>query len=63
MEKKAYTQPVIVRVKLNPEQAVLSTCSTRSRSLSQTNTSGTTCLSSGTWRGSLRGAGDSQSGS
>jgi len=27
-EKKAYSRPVIVRVKLNPEQAVLSACST-----------------------------------
>src|SRR3989442_1933167 len=34
-EKKAYSRPAIVRVKLNPEQAVLGTCAASGSSLSQ----------------------------
>ena len=34
MEKKPYTKPTILRVKLNHKQAVLSTCSTQASSLS-----------------------------
>ncbi len=64
MEKKAYTQPAIVRVKLNPEQAVLGICSTRSRSTSQGNFGGGICLTDGRCRGSLRTTGaDNMSGS
>jgi hypothetical protein len=33
-EKKAYSRPAIVRVKLNPEQAVLGACSSSGTSLS-----------------------------
>jgi hypothetical protein len=39
-EKKAYSRPAIVRVKLNPEQAVLSACSTGTVSISSANTGG-----------------------
>ena len=39
-EKKAYSRPTIVRVKLNPEQAVLGTCSSVGSGLSNNNAGG-----------------------
>jgi hypothetical protein len=39
-EKKAYSRPTIVRVKLNPEQAVLGACSTVGSGLSNNNNGG-----------------------
>jgi hypothetical protein len=38
--KKKYTKPNIAKVKLNPEQAVLGTCSSDSGSMSDSNPSG-----------------------
>jgi hypothetical protein len=52
MEKKAYTQPAIVRVKLNHEQAVLSTCSVGGTSLQNQNLGGA-CKTDGTCRQSM----------
>jgi len=52
-EKKAYSRPVIVRVKLNPEQAVLSACSTGGASVSSANLGGI-CLADKSCRQSQR---------
>ncbi len=45
-EKKAYSRPTMVRVKLNPEQAVLGACSTSGSGLSNNNAGGA-CLPGG----------------
>jgi len=39
-QKKAYTRPAIVRVRLSPEQAVLGACSTQGINLSNGNNGG-----------------------
>ena len=38
--KKKYTKPSIAKVKLNPEQAVLGTCSSTALNISDSNASG-----------------------
>ena len=45
-EKKAYSRPAMVRVKLNPEQAVLGQCSGSGSGLSNNNNGGA-CVTGG----------------
>ena len=60
-EKKAYSRPAVVRVKLNPEQAVLGACSTSGSGLSNGNNGGACvvggCRKSNRFQGSDGGAG------
>ena len=61
-EKKAYSRPAIVRVKLNPEQAVLGTCAASGSSLSQGG-AGRACVVGGCRQSNRFTGADSGSGS
>jgi len=60
-EKKAYSRPTMVRVKLNPEQAVLGACSTSGSGLSNNNAGGAcntgSCRKANRFQGADSGAG------
>lgn len=60
-EKKAYSRPTIVRVKLNPEQAVLGACSSVGANLTNNNNGGAcnvgSCRKANRFSGADSGAG------
>jgi hypothetical protein len=60
-ERKAYSRPTMVRVKLNPEQAVLGACSSSGSGLSNNNNGGAcipaACRKSNRFQGADGGAG------